>query len=63
MDIRPKRLITRLLESAAMFALAAFLIRLGINIVMEIWWMAPILAAIVGGGWIAYRTWKNRGRW
>lgn len=63
MDVRPKRLITRVLEYAAMFALAAVLLRYGISIIVDIWWILAIVAGVGGGGFILYRIWRNRPRW
>jgi fatty acid desaturase len=59
----PKNFIVRLLEGAAMFALACFLLKLGIALIQQIWWILLIIAVVVGGGVIAYRLWKNRGTW
>lgn len=60
MENQPKKWITRLLEWAAMFALAAFLLRLGVAYIKEIWWILLILAAVVSAVVIAYRLYKNK---
>jgi hypothetical protein len=60
MPNQPKRLIVRLLEVAAMFALAAFLIRLGVCYLLAV--RIPLIAlgilsllVVIG-----YRVWKYR---
>ena len=56
---QPKRLITRILEFAALFALSAFLLRLGVAYLREIWWAL----AIIIGGIAGYRIYKNKVQW
>jgi fatty acid desaturase len=60
LEERPKKFIVRLLESAAMFALAMFLIRLGICYLYEIWWVLVIIAVLTVGSIVGYRVWKRR---
>ena len=63
MEYQPKKLITRILEFAAACALAAFLIRLGVHYILEIWPFLTILAAVIAGIIVAYRLWKNKAKW
>jgi hypothetical protein len=63
MDKEPKRLIARMAEFAAMFALSVFLVRLAICWLAEIWWILTILCAIAIGGIIGWRVWKHKGNW
>ena len=58
MEEKPKKWIIRLLEWAAMFALAAFLLRLGVAYIKEIWWILLIIAGVVAAVVIAYRVYK-----
>jgi hypothetical protein len=60
---KPKKLITRMLEFAGLFALSAFLIRLGVRYILEIWWVLIILAIVTAGAIIGWRAWKNRSKW
>jgi len=60
MENQPKRLLERLLEAAIIFALAAFLIKLGICYLLCVWPYLVIIATLVIGGVIAYRIWKHK---
>ena len=60
MNYPPKKLITRLVEYAALFALSAFLIRLAVCYIMDVWWVLIILAAVSAAASIGYRIWKNK---
>ncbi len=62
MEHQPKKLITRILEFAGLFALSAFLMRLGVAYLREIWWVLLIIAIIVIVGGFLYRLWK-RNHW
>jgi len=59
-DREPKRIIIRILEYAALFALAMFLVHLGVAYLKDVWWILLILAAIVTGIVIVYRVWRGR---
>lgn len=63
----PKRLITRILEFAGLFALSAFLIRLGVYYLLEAWpylLITAIVVLIVIGGWRIYKHRRdNMGKW
>ena len=63
MDREPKKLITRILEFAALFALAMFLLNLGAAYLQEVWWILLIVAAVVGAIVIGYRVWRGRSGW
>lgn len=63
MEHQPKKLIARLLEWAAMFALAAFLLRLGVCYLKEIRWVLLMIGIVVAIIVIIYRVWKNNVRW
>ena len=63
MENQPKKLIIRILEFAALFALSAFLIRLGVTYIKEVWWVLLIIAAVIAAIIIGYRVWKNRTSW
>lgn len=56
----PKRPTTWILETAAAFAFAVFLIRLAIHWLTQIKWPLLILAGMVTVGTIAYRILKHR---
>jgi hypothetical protein len=60
---RPKKLITRILEFAALFALSAFLLRLAACYILSVWPVLVTLAALSAGIAIFWRFWKNRARW
>jgi len=62
MENQPRRLITRILEFAGLFALSAFLLRLGVAYLREIWQVLLIIAGVIVVGTFAYRLWK-RNRW
>lgn len=63
MEQKPKRLITRILEYAAIFALSALLIRLAVYLITEIWWVLLIIAAVTAIAAAGYRIWKNKAKW
>ncbi|MCL1976235.1 MAG: hypothetical protein FWG61_08765 [Firmicutes bacterium] len=63
MEHQPKKLITRILEFAGLFALSAFLLKLGVAYLKEIWVGLLIIAGIAGIAIVGYRIWKIRARW
>ena len=63
MEHQPKKLIIRILEFAGLFALSAFLIRLGVTYLREIWLALIIIGVVAGAAVIGYRVWKNRTSW
>ena len=63
MENQPKKLITRILEFAGLFALSAFLLRLAVCYILEIWPVLLIIAIVIAGIVVGYRVWKNRARW
>ena len=63
MENQPKKLITRILEFAGLFALSAFLLRLGVCYLLGIWKVLLIIAVVIAATVIGYRVWKNRAQW
>jgi glucan phosphoethanolaminetransferase (alkaline phosphatase superfamily) len=63
MEYHPKKLITRILESAGLFALSAYLLKLGVAFLKEIWAWLLLIAVIVAAAIVGYRVWKNRLKW
>ncbi len=63
MQDQPKKLITRILEFAGLIALSAFLVRLAVCYILEVWPVLLILTVLVGGCVIGFRIWRNRTRW
>ena len=61
--MEPKSFISRLLECAFLFLLSVILIRMGIDILTEIWPALAIIAAILLAFVIAFRIWKYLGKW
>ncbi len=62
----PKRLITRILEFAGLFALSAFLIQLGVYFLLELWpyiLIAAVAAIIIIAGWRIYKYGRDMGKW
>ena len=62
----PKKFTTRMLELAGLFALSAFLIRLGVHYLLEVWPYLLIIAIIVLVSVIGWRVYKHRrdmGKW
>lgn len=60
MDYQPKKLSRRILELAGGFALAAFLLRLGVGFILAVWPALLILSAIAVAITVAYRFWKSK---
>jgi len=59
-EYQPKKLITRILEFAAVFALSAFLLRLGVLYLKEIRWALLIIALLTAAAVVGYRIWKYK---
>ena len=62
----PKRLITRILEFAGLFALSAFLIRLGVYYLLEAWpylLIISITVLVIVVGWRIYKHGRDMGKW
>ena len=63
MDYQPKKLITKVLEFAAVFALAAYLIRLGVGFIFAVWPVLIALAIVTIGSIVGFRIWKTKAKW
>ncbi len=63
MEREPKKLIVRLLETCAIFALSTFLIRLGVCYLMQVWPVLLVLFIIAIAAIIIYRVWKHKTQW
>ncbi|MDE5823263.1 MAG: hypothetical protein K2H91_01050 [Lachnospiraceae bacterium] len=65
--MEPKGLLNRLLECAFIFLLSIILIRVGINILLEIWPILLVITAILLAIIIVWRIWKfihsGMGKW
>ena len=64
--MQPKNLLTIILESAFLFFLSASLIRMGVNILIEIWPALLIIAIVILIITICWRIWKHMhdmGKW
>ncbi len=62
----PKKLITRILESCALLALSAFLLRLAVAYLLEIWvylLVIVVIAALGVIGWRIYKFYRSQGKW
>ena len=61
----PESLIARILKWAFALFIAAIVLRWTVCIIMEIWWVLVLLAAIGIGIYVAFRVLKNRhgGQW
>lgn len=59
MENQPKRLLEKILEAAIIFALSAYLIKLGVCYIAQVWPVLVILATIILVGVIIYRIWKR----
>lgn len=60
MDYQPKSIISRILEFSVLLLLSAFIIRLAVCFIMEVWWELIIVALVVVGGLALYRIWKHK---
>ena len=63
MDREPKKFITRIMETAVLLALSAFLLRLAVCSILEIWPVLLIIAIVTAGIAALWRVWKNRAKW
>ncbi|MBQ9016129.1 MAG: hypothetical protein IJ109_08415 [Firmicutes bacterium] len=59
MDNQPRRWLERLLEAAIVLALSAYLIKLAVCFIMQVWPVLVIIATVVIAGVVAYRIWKR----
>ena len=61
----PESLIARILKWAFALFIAAIVLRWTVCIIMEIWWVLILLAAIGIGIYVSFRVLKNRhgGQW
>jgi hypothetical protein len=62
----PKKLITRIVEACALLALSAFLLRLAVAYLLEIWVYLLVIAVIaIAGviGWRVYKFYRSQGKW
>jgi hypothetical protein len=59
----PKKLIIRMFEFAGLLALSAFLLRLAVCYILEIWPVLVVLAVVTVGVVIGLRVLGNRARW
>lgn len=55
-----KSLLTQILEIAATFALIAFLLKLGVFYLLQIWWVLLIIIVVIGAAVVIYRIWKYK---
>ncbi len=64
--MQPKNLLTLMLESAFLFFLSAFLIRMAVNILTEIWPALLVIAIVILILLIGWRIWRHlhdMGKW
>ena len=62
----PKKFSSRMLELAGLFALSAFLVRLGVYYLLEVWpylLIGVILMLAIMIGWRIYKHRKDMGKW
>ena len=62
----PKKLITRLVEACSLLALSAFLLRLAVAYLLEIWvylLIIVVIAALGVIGWRIYKFYRSQGKW
>ena len=62
----PKKFSSRMLELAGLFALSAFLVRLGVYYLLEVWpdlLIGVILMLAIIIGWRIYKHRKDMGKW
>ncbi len=62
----PRKPITRILEFAGLFALSAFLIRLGVYYLLEVWpyiLIAAVIVIAIIAGWRVFKHGKDMGKW
>ena len=63
MDREPKRLISRIMEYCALFALSAFLLRLGVAYLKDIWVVLAVIIGVVAVAVAIYRIRKHETYW
>jgi len=56
----PKSFFHRLVESAFLFALAAWLVRTGICFLQDVWGIIVLLLGLAAATVAAYRLWKHK---
>ena len=56
----PKGFFERLVESAFLFALAAWLVRTGICFLQDVWGIIVLLLGLAAGAVALYRLWKHK---
>lgn len=56
----PGRWIGYIFEAAVIIAASGYLIRLGVQFFLEVWWVLLIIVAVIAGAAIGWRIWKNR---
>jgi hypothetical protein len=62
----PKKLITRIVEACALLALSAFLLRLAVAYLLEIWVYLLVIVVIAIAtiiGWRVYKFYRSQGKW
>lgn len=57
--MEPRSLLSRLLEMAFMFVATVWLLKAGVNILLEIWPVLAVIVAIILGGTILWRVWSH----
>ncbi len=63
MEKEPRRLISRVVEFAVLFAISAFLLRLGAYYLADVWWILLIVGIAVIGVTIWLHARRNANRW
>ena len=63
MENQPQKLITRILEFAVLFALSAYLLKLGVTYLCQIRVALIVIAVISGVVLVGYRIYKNHVSW
>ena len=64
--MEPKSILSRLLEMAFLFVVTAWLLKAGVCILLEIWPVLAVIAAVFLGIAILWRIWKHMrdiGKW
>lgn len=56
----PGRWIGYLFEAAVIIAASGYLIRLGVQFFLEVWWVLFIIVVVIAGAAIGWRIRKNR---
>ena len=63
MEREPKRLISRILECCALFALSAFLLKLGVAYLEDIWVVLAAIVGVIALAVIVHRILKHKTNW